>query len=69
MGFFQSIYALGMFIGPLITGWLTQAAQANGLDKLASLQVGLTVVSAIGLPSLLLSILFLDKIPGNAKKG
>ena len=69
MGFFQSIYALGMFIGPLITGWLTQAAQANGLGKLASLQVGLTVVSAIGLPALLLSVLFLDKIPGSVKKG
>jgi len=69
MGFFQSIYALGMFIGPLITGWLTKIAAAGGLSTLESLQVGLTVVSAIGIPALILSILFLDKIPGNQKKG
>ncbi|MBR6762710.1 MAG: MFS transporter [Clostridia bacterium] len=69
MGFFQSIYALGMFIGPLITGWLTKIAAAGGLSTLESLQVGLTVVSAIGIPALILSILFLDKIPGSQKKG
>jgi len=53
MGFFQSIYALGMFIGPVLTGWLSE---------LFDLRLSLCCIAGIGIPSLILALLFLGKI-------
>ena len=58
MGFFQSFYSIGMMIGPIIMGFLTDAA---------GLRTGFFFMAGVGILSLLTTILLLGRTRGTDK--
>lgn len=63
MGFYQSIFGVGMFLGPLIAGWIVEAF-ANGENLVPGYQANFLVMAAIGVAGGVLAFL----VSGDRKK-
>ena len=63
MGFYQSVYGVGMFLGPLLAGWVVERFSAGG-DMVRGYSANFYLCAAISLLGLVVAIF----APGYARK-